>query len=225
MKQFKLGTKLLSGGLLILAIPIIIIGIVSVYESSRSISQMGRTDMVTIAESLAAALDIGMREQIVTVRNIAYSDTVIDAAEKVAKDGEKSSQKEVLLAQGKLTKIKAAQGDRLSSITLVGRNGIIFASSDNGEFKGLDLSGRDYINKAFKGTPNVGSVVFSRATGRVICTAAHPIYDSTEKEITGSVVMAMEFKFFFPIFWTRSRSARPVMPTSSIIKASTSTTP
>ncbi len=196
MKQLKLGTKLLMGGLLVLAIPVIIIGIVSVYESSRSISQMGKDDMLNIAGSLAAALDIGMNEQIVTVRNISYTNSVIIAAEKVAKHGEKSGQNEILLAQRELTKMKEAEGDRLSSMTLVGKNGIVYASSDNGKFKGLNLAGRDYLDKAFKGTPNVGSVVISRATGRVICTAACPIYDPQGKEITGAVVMAMELKFF-----------------------------
>jgi methyl-accepting chemotaxis protein len=199
MRQLKLGTKLLMGGLLVLAIPIIIIGVVSVYESSRSISQMGKEDMVNIAESLAAVLDIGMNEQLVTVRNISYTNSVITAAEKLAKDGEKSSRNEILLAQRELTKMKAAEGDRLSSLTLVGKNGIIYASSDNGKFKGLNLAGRDYLDKASKGTSNVGSVVISRATGRVICTAACPTYDPKGKEITGAVVMAMELKFFSDI--------------------------
>ena len=199
MKKIKLGTKLLMGGLTSLVIPIIIIGIVSVYESSRSISQMGRADMVNIAESLAAALDIGMSEQIVTVRNISYTNSVIIAAEKVARGEEESSQKEILLAQRELTRMKEAEGDRLSSMLLVGRNAIVAASSDKGKLKGLNLSGRDYLDKAFKGIPNVGSVVVSRASGRVICTAACPIYDPKGKEITGAVVMAIELKFFSDI--------------------------
>ncbi|MBW2557906.1 MAG: methyl-accepting chemotaxis protein [Deltaproteobacteria bacterium] len=199
MKRFKLGTKLLLGGLLILAIPIIIIGIVSVYESSRSISQMGRADMINIADSLAAALDIGMREQIVKVRNISYTTSVINAAEKVAKNGEKSSRNEILIVQRELTKMKEAEGNRLFSMLLVGRNAVVMASSDNGKINGLNLAGRDYLEKAFKGTPSVGSVVISRATGMVICTAACPIYDPKGKEITGAVVMAMELKFFSDI--------------------------
>jgi len=54
MKQQKLGTKLVAGGLLALAIPMIMIGVVAVYESTQSISRMGRADMVNISESLAA---------------------------------------------------------------------------------------------------------------------------------------------------------------------------
>ncbi|MFH1081488.1 MAG: methyl-accepting chemotaxis protein [Pseudomonadota bacterium] len=195
MKHLKLGTKLLSGGLLALAIPIIVIGVVSVYESSRSISKMGKDDMISIAEALAGAIGIGMTEQLMTVRNVSYSNSVIAAAEKMAKEGEKTSQKEIALAQRELTKIKDAEGDRLSSITLVGKNSIIYASSDKGKFKGLNLSGRDYLEKAFKGIPNVGSVVISRATSRVICTAACPIYEPSGKAIIGAVVMAMELKY------------------------------
>jgi methyl-accepting chemotaxis protein len=199
MKQLKLGTKLLIGGLLVLAIPVIIIGVVSVYESSRTISQMGKEDMANLAGSLAAALDVGMNEQVVAVRNISYTNSVIIAAEKMVKAGEKSGQNEILLAQRELTKMKDAEGDRLSSLMLVGKNGIAYASSDNGKNKGLNLAGRDYLDKAFKGTPNVGSVVISRATGRVVCTAACPIYDPKGKVITGVVVMGMELKFLSDI--------------------------
>jgi methyl-accepting chemotaxis protein len=199
MKQLKLGRRLLFGGLLVLAIPVIIIGIVSVYESSRSISQMGKEDMVNIAESLAAALDIGMNEQLITVRNLSFMTSVITAAEKLAKEGEKNSRKELLLVQKELTRMKEAEGDRLSSMSLVGKNSILVASSDNGKLNGLNLAGRDYLERAFKGTANVGSVVISKASGRVICTAVCPVYDPKGKVVTGAVVMSMELKFFSDI--------------------------
>jgi methyl-accepting chemotaxis protein len=195
-----LGTKLLLGGLLVLAIPVIVIGVVSVYESSRSISKVQKEEMISIAESLAGALGLGMTEQLMTVRNISYSNSVIAAAEKVVREGEKNSQNEILFVQKELTKMKDAEGDRFSSILLVGKNGLVFASSESGKMKGLNLSGRDYLDKAFKGTPNVGSVVISRATGRVICSAASPIYASNGKTVTGVVIMAMELKLLTDIF-------------------------
>jgi methyl-accepting chemotaxis protein len=117
----------------------------------------------------------------------------------MARDGEKNSQNEIVFVQKELTKMKDAEGDRLSSITLTDKKGIVFASSESGKMRGLDLSGRDYIDKAFKGIANVGSVVVSRATGRVICTAAGPIYASTGKDITGAVVIAMELKYLTDI--------------------------
>lgn len=199
MKQLKLGAKLLIGGLLTVAIPIIVIGVVAVYQSTQSITELARSSMGHTAQSLARGLDNAFHEQLVMVRNISYSNSVMVAAEKVAREGAKNSQKEILLAQRELTKIKEPEGEHLSNITLVGKNGIVYASSDNGKFKGLDLAGRDYLDAAFKGTPNIGSVVIDRATGRVICTAACPIYSSTGKEITGTVVMAIQIEFLTDI--------------------------
>lgn len=199
MKHLKLGTKLLSGGLLVLVIPIIIIGVVSVYESSRSISKMGKDDLVSIAESLAGALGIGMSEQLEKTRNLSFSNSVIAAAEKVARDGEKNSQNEIALVEKELIKIKENGGDRLSSVNIVGKNGIFLASSNSKVFKGTDVSGRDYFKTAFKGIPNVGSVVISVTTGRMVCTAASPIYSSTGKTVTGVALIAMELKYLTDI--------------------------
>jgi methyl-accepting chemotaxis protein len=199
MKNMKLRTRLLIGGLTTLVIPLAIIGIVSVYQSSKSISDIQNEHLQNISMSLVHALEIGMNEQLLTARNISYSNSVIAASEKVAHHGEKSSRNEILLAQKELTKIKDGEGDRFSSITLVPKNGVVYASSDSGKMNGLNLAGRDYLDLAFKGTANVGSTVVSRATGRVICTAACPIYASKGKEITGAVVMAVELKYLTDI--------------------------
>jgi methyl-accepting chemotaxis protein len=200
MKHLNLGTKLLIGGLLAVAIPIIVIGIVSVYQATESTFKDKKEDMTVISESLAGALEIGMHEQLFTIKNISYSNSIIAAAEKVAKEGEAKSRQEMALAEKELIKIKKSEGDRLSSTNLVGGNGIFLVSSDIKTFKGTNVSKREYFTKALNGTPNVGSVVVSVATGRVVCTSASPIYSSTGKDITGVVLMSLELKFFSDIF-------------------------
>ena len=199
MKNLKLGTKLLAGGLLVLAIPIIIIGVVAVYQSSRSITEMARQDMIGITEGLADAIGVGMSERLSMVKNVSFSNSVIAAAEKVAREGEKNNRKEIALAERELIKIKESDGDRLLSVNIIGKNAIIFASSDSKVQKGVNLSGRDYFDKALKGTPNVGSVVISRAIGRVVCTAVSPIYASTGKTVTGVAMMSMGLKYLTDI--------------------------
>jgi methyl-accepting chemotaxis protein len=193
MKHQKLGTKLLIGGLLAVAIPIIVIGIVSVYQATESTFKDKKEDLAVISESLAGALEIGMNEQLVTIRTISFSNSVIAAAEKMAKEGEAKSRQEMALAEKELIKIKKAEGDRLSSINLVDKNGIFYVSS-NKTMKGINIAARDYFKTALKGTPNTGSVVVSSATGRVVCSNASPIYSSTGKDITGVVTMSFELK-------------------------------
>jgi len=202
MKHLKLGTKLLIGGLLAVAIPIIVIGMVSIYQATENAFKDKKEDMKVISASLAGALETGMHEQLFTIKNISYSNSIIAAAEKVAKEGEAKSRQEMALAEKELIKIKKSEGDRLSSTNLVGKNGIFFVSSDIKKFKGTNVSKREYFTKALNGTPNAGSVVVSVTTGRVICTSASPIYSSTGNDITGVVIMSLELKFFSDILDT-----------------------
>ena len=94
-EKFKTGDQTFAGGLLALAIPMIIIGVVSVYESSRSITEMARQNMIGITESLADAIGVGMSERLPIVKNVSFSNSVIAAAEKVAREGEKNSRNEI----------------------------------------------------------------------------------------------------------------------------------
>jgi methyl-accepting chemotaxis protein len=199
MRKLKLGTKLLAGGLLVLVIPVIIIGVVSVYESSLSISQMGNANMVGIAESLADAIEVGMDERLYMVQAVSVSNSIITAAEKVAREGEKNSGKEIALAERELIKIKEKDREHLSSVNIVGKDGIFFASSNSKVFKGTNVSARNYFKTALNGTPNVGAVTISVATGRVVCTAAAPVYGSSGKTVTGVAMMSMELKYLTDI--------------------------
>jgi methyl-accepting chemotaxis protein len=200
MKHLKLGTKLLSGGLLILAIPIIVIGTVSIYQASENTFKDKKEDLRVISESLAGAIEIGMYEQLFTLKNISYSNSIIAAAEKVAKEGVAKSKQEMALAEKELIKIKKAEGDRLSSTNLVGKDGIFLVSSDIKTFKGTNISQREYFTKALNGMANVGTMTVSSATGRLVCNSGAPIYSSTGKDITGVVTMALELKYFSDIF-------------------------
>lgn len=198
VRNLRIWVKMLIIGLLSVAIPIIIIGFISVYQSIESTAQLQEKSAAEIAEDIADALDIAMTEQISAARNISFSNSVISAAEKVARDGEAKSQEQIRLAQKELSKIKDASGDRYSSVLLVGKNETAFASSDNGKMRGLNLKGRDFLAKAKSGVSTVGSVVVSRATGKLVCTAAVPIYKGGE--IVGAVVSAVHLEAVTRIF-------------------------
>ena len=195
MKEMKLGTKLLLGGLMVLAIPIIIIGFVSVYESSRGISEMGQGDMVNIAESLATALDRSLQEELVKIKNISYSNSVISAAEKVARAGTKNSQNEITLAQKEFKKVKDAEGDHVATVNLIDKKGIFYASTESKNI-GTNVADRDYFITALKGTPNVGQAVISRSTGKALCVFAAPVYSANGKDIVSVATMSAELKSF-----------------------------
>lgn len=198
MIQMKLGMKLLVTGLLTMTVPIIVIGVVSVHESSRNITVMSNSDLSHTAGSLAAALNIAVEEQIVTVRNIALANSSTAAAEKVAREGLKGASSETLLIQRYLTRMKKAD-QRVDTLALLGKDGGVIASSEDGKFNGANLSGPQYIQNALRGTANAGSVLASRLTGTVVIAAGAPVHDLQGKEILGAVVMGIDLKLISDI--------------------------
>jgi methyl-accepting chemotaxis protein len=202
MKNSKLGTRLLIGGLLCVAIPIIIIGIVSVYETNVSISALTGSEIKNVSTSLAGALDMSLSNELRMIKNMSYSNSVIAAAYRVARDGDGKSKNEIALAQRELSKFHEAAGDRYSTVTVINsKSGIVFASSERGKaLRGINLGDRDYVKKALQGTANIGSVIIGRGYGRVVCVAAAPIYSPDGKEITAVVTVGIELKYFTDIF-------------------------
>lgn len=191
MKNFSIGRKLLLGGVAAVVIPILVIGIFAVYQATVAINDLARINLDSLAESLAEAVEIGMYEQFITARNISYSTAVVVAAEKAAREGVNAAEREIDIAHKEIEKIRESD-NRLSSILIIGKNGIAFA----GRYKGLAVKDRDFVIKALAGTSTVGSLIFSRATNRPVCTVAVPIYNSIGKEITGVLILTLEIRFF-----------------------------
>ncbi len=192
MKHPGLGAKFLIGGLALLVIPIMIIGFVSVVESTRGISTMAQNDLSIMAEGLANTLEVGMQDQLIMVRNMAGLRTIQAAAQERLQRGVKLATYSE--AEEEFTRIKDNIGENCSSINVCGRDGIIFASTNTANLGG-DLSTRDYMISALKGQASVGSIVISKFTGRIISTAGSPVYAPDGKTIIGAVAIGMEIKY------------------------------
>ena len=199
MKHLKLGTKLLIGGILIVAIPIIVIGIVAIYQSTQNTLEMAKHDMLTISRSLAGALEIGLTKELQIVHNMSNSNALIEATEKVARDGIKKSQKEIELAERELGKIKEATGEHYSNILVAGKNGISFADGYGGKNKGTSVTDREVFKKAINGQANIGEMGFSKTKGTAICLDAAPIRAGKDKQPIGVIMTGLQFEFFSDI--------------------------
>lgn len=181
----KLGTKLLAGGLLVVVIPLIVIGIASVYKATDSISSIAHEEMLNVSKVLADTIDLGLSEELRLAQAISLSNSVVAAAEKVAEAGREASGSEIALAQRELGKIREAAGDRYDTIVLFGRDGLVFADGVKGRDVGINASDREYYRKALQGQCNLGDVVKSKATGNLVCMAACPIFSGKNQRIIG----------------------------------------
>jgi methyl-accepting chemotaxis protein len=106
--KMKLGTKLLTGGLLVVIIPLIVIGIASVYKATGSISSIAYEEITNVSNVLANTIDLGLSEELRFAQTISLSNSVVAAAEKVAEAGREGNRSEIDLAQRELTRIREA---------------------------------------------------------------------------------------------------------------------
>jgi len=185
--KMKLGTKLLAGGLLVLVIPLIVIGIASVYKATDSISSIAHEEILNVSKVLSDTIDLALAEELRLSQAISLSNSVVAATEKVAEAGREGSLSEITLVERELTKIREAAGDRYDTIVLFGRDGVVFADGVQGRDHGINASDRDYFKRALQGSCNLGEVVKSKATGNLVCMAACPILSGKNKKIIGVV--------------------------------------
>ncbi len=190
MRSTKIGNKLLLGGLFLVCVPIILIGLISVKQTSQSLSSLAEQSLMTISRNLSTNIEADLSNELQLAKSVSVMDGVIALTEKQAA-GVPLTKDDLNLAQPDLSKIKDIGGEHYSSILLVGTDELVFASSGNGRLVGLNLKGRKYLSKALQGTPNIGAVIFSRATGKPLTTVAVPIYSSKDKSIIGAVVIAI----------------------------------
>ncbi|ABC76570.1 methyl-accepting chemotaxis protein [Syntrophus aciditrophicus] len=189
--NMKLGTKLLTGGLLVVLAPLVVIGIASVYKSMDSISSIAYEEMTNVSNSLASTIDLGLSEELRLSQAISFSNSVKAAAEKVAEVGREESRSEIALVERELVRIREAAGNRYETIVLFGRDGIVYADAVQGKDHGIDASDRDYFKKAMQGNCNFSDVFRSKATGQLISMTACPIFSGRTNKIIGVVGCAI----------------------------------
>ncbi len=183
----KLGTKLLTGGLLVVLAPLVVIGIASVYKAMDSISSIAYEEMTNVSNSLASTIDLGLSEELRLSQAISFSNSVKAAAEKVAEVGREESRSEIALVERELVRVREAAGNRYETIVLLGRDGIVYADAVQGKDHGVDASDRDYFKKAMQGNCNIGDVCRSKATGQLVSMSACPIFSGRTNKIIGVV--------------------------------------
>jgi len=182
MKKMTLNLKLLLGGIILVLIPTLIIGSLSIHKATQALEGAYEDKMLAIAKGAASMVDVAMTAEVTMVKEIAHGNSVIDTATLVAQAGSTEIQEVESLSRKLFTAMKEI-GGYYENIIVVDSNGVIYADGTQGSYKGISVADRGYFKTAKAGKPNIGQVVKSRATGNPIVPIASPI-----KSPSGDVV-------------------------------------
>ena len=192
MKTKSLQFKLMLGGTIAVLVPLLIIGIFSVYKSGRALEDAARSQSMEMSKSLAQMADVTLQEERKIVAQLALRNSVVDAAAKYAQGAVDGPENEKVMAE---LRDMLLQGDKdYESIVLIGLDGKVFADGSEGRVKGLNLVERDYFVAAKAGKLNIGAVSKSRATGLPVLPFGAPIYNKS-KELIGVAGIIVNISF------------------------------
>jgi diguanylate cyclase (GGDEF)-like protein/PAS domain S-box-containing protein len=184
MKKISLRFKMMLGGMLVVAIPLVVAGIANYFYVSRSLETMTRERAALISESLAHQLQASLKGELKTISALAVDPQIIEAV---------SSGKYSKSLHKKMEETFQVFGVFFSGIYIADKAGIIRLDAADIKRQGLDLSGRDYFQKARAGTANISDPIFSKATGEPIVMLCAPII--ANKHFVGVVGGALEIDY------------------------------
>lgn len=222
MNRKTLSFKLIAGGLVLVFVPVLIIGLVSVWKSSSSLSDEARLRSIEIVKGLSNMTNLVLLEKMKLVSEIAMREDVIDAVTKAssgmsAAPAETPTQPETSAASAptaapvagavsagyprlttELTNMMKV-GKEYEVIYLADVKGNLFLDSVGGKTSDLNVNDRDYFNEAKAGKVNFGKPALSRLSGKPSVNLAAPVYSKTG-EFVGIVGMIIHTDFLIEKF-------------------------
>ena len=184
MKKMKIGTKLVVMGSLIIFIPILIIGFISVSKSTTALKTLEYEQIAGIAKSLTEGIDNVLKGEMNLVTELSIGNATIRAATAVAENGIENSQEDITALNHKLTLFNNTKGlgENCQGVVVTDLKGVTYSSSKK-NFIGVNITDRDYFKTAMSGQVNIGKAALNKATGEPFVAVAAPIYSGNGRVI------------------------------------------
>ncbi|MDD2463881.1 MAG: methyl-accepting chemotaxis protein [Desulfobulbus sp.] len=174
----SIGFRLIAGGCVAVALPLLVVGFLAVSKSSTALSETARNNAASQAHNLAALIESTLDAQLKTAAAHAVDTNVRLIGEKIKKGGLDAATADIaLLRQQMKDKFKQLDASYLG-IFVTDDKGYMYTGelASGAEYKGVNLSDMDYFQKAkSSGKPVAGEVVHSKVTGDVIYVLCAPI--------------------------------------------------
>jgi methyl-accepting chemotaxis protein len=176
MKKMSLGAKMTVGGVLMVIIPLIFVGWFAVIKANDGLENLAHHQAEALAQKLADMTEMVLQEELKTARSIAANSVVVQTSSQLASLGDQAT--DAMALDKELNKAMKEMGQDYEALLVIDTKGKVFAQSVEG-YRGIDLSQRDYFQKAVNGETCVGDVAKSKGTGRPITGIAAPVKDSS----------------------------------------------
>ena len=183
MRKRTLGFKLVAGGMLAVAIPLLIIGIFAVVKSSGALETTAKGYAAERAARLADLVQQALSLELKALGEIAVSSEAAGAAAGL----------NVAAMDKRLADAMAKSGKEIEVTAVLDPNGISVADGIGGKTKGISVNDRDYFRTAKSGRAAISDVVKSKNSGEAIVNICVPVI--RDGKFAGAVMTAMKMDY------------------------------
>ncbi|HVN70698.1 MAG TPA: methyl-accepting chemotaxis protein [Desulfomonilia bacterium] len=183
----KLSTKLVIVGSILILIPIIIVGSLSVDKYSRGLEAIQNELLISDTKLLAQAVDRTLIGEMRLVKDLSTSPETVRAASSHTNYGYPLAQNDIDALNARLIRFGQTEGARENRqiVYVTDREGKAFAGSVD-QYIGTSFSESGFMKDTLSGKAIIGRPDINRAIGELFVPVAAPIY-SPEGKVVGAV--------------------------------------
>lgn len=173
----SLKNKLLIALVLLTVIPLLTLGACSYFKSSNSLQNATETQLLTQGTDAAASIN-----KTITSASSYIQLLSLDSRLPIVASGDISNSQEVY---NYLSTIQKQNSSEIEMLCISNTSGIETLNSITGKVH-IDVSSRQYIQKALSGVPSQSDVTVSKTTGKTVVFVAYPL--KINNKIVGTII-------------------------------------
>ncbi|MCG8550828.1 MAG: methyl-accepting chemotaxis protein [Desulfobacterales bacterium] len=175
MRKMTLKTKLIIGGVVAAILPLVVVGMFAIFESSTALVSLAKGQAKLTAKNLATMVDLSMAQEIEKAEAMA-SESFIKGIAKESVD-----KKAVAAADEYLAAVYKRIGKNYDFFFVTDSSGQVVADNEYGKYRqqNMNLSGRTYFQEAKSGKSSISEPLISKASGVPIVVVAVPLQDNS----------------------------------------------
>jgi methyl-accepting chemotaxis protein len=205
MKTSSIKFRLVIVGIILVLLPLLIVGFLSLSKSSTALSDLSKNQAENIAADLARLADNILAEEIKLAKVMAADHEVVDLLTLVKQTGTGGATEQTAKLYRSMSKDFAQLGEHYQGVFLTDASGNLFTGVLEGgeEYKGISVADREYFQTAkASGKAVLSDIVRSKATNKLIDVICVPIR-SASGEFIGSLGLVLKAEFLTELISSR----------------------
>ncbi len=179
IKNMKIGAKLSLIGSLIIIIPLAIVSLLSVFQSTSAVEEQIDSQILSRTRDIEVGLENTFRAEMRLITALASQNDMVEPLQNTENNGELLNR-----ARQELARMMTAPEfmEKYQGFILADASGTIVADSDQ-IYSGVVIKDREYFQKAMTGATVISEPALNKVTNDPFVAVATPVYSSSKVPI------------------------------------------